>query len=299
MSTETRDWLRSTLAWNRIDALLARELTSRNPLRRMRAAARIRLAPQPGLVTALVRAMETERRRSVKLFLAAALASAGEGATIPILVDALAGEPAWFQRRLDGIVAGLGDELASFVPMLATRPEKEIQLLLIHAAGRLPSTVLRDYLVARVDAEDRDVAHAAFRALSAGYATSVDHERWLRHDDFFVRNLAAESLGSVPSTRSLGMLFDAADDPVVRRSVNLAVTNILRARPQHLRTTAIRCLNERRPIAHAVLVETLAGFVPELATGFAEGEEQNGELLKEIVRARPGDRAGHVPEPQH
>ena len=250
----------------------------------MRAAVRVPLAPTPGLVTALVRALEAERRRSVKLFLAAALASAGEGAAIPILVDALAGEPAWFQRRIDGIVASLGDELASFVPMLAARPEKEIQLLLIHAAGRHPSTVLRDYLVARVDSSDRDVAHAAFRALTACYA-GVGGPRALAPARGLLRaQPRGRVAGSLPAARSLGLLFDAADDPVVRRSVTLAVTNILRARPQHLRTTAIRCLNERRPIAHAVLVDVLAGFVDELAAGFAGGEEQAGEVLKEIVR---------------
>ncbi len=212
----------------------------------------------------------------MKLFLAAALAAAGEGAAIPALVDALAGEPAWFQRRIAGIVASLGDELASFVPMLAPRPEKEIQLLLIHAAGRIPSTALRDYLVTRVDSKDRDVAHAAFRALTATYAASVDHARWLVHDDFLVRNLAAESLGGLPTARSIGLLFDAADDPVVRRSVSLAVTNILRARPQHVRTATIRCLNEHRPVAHDVLVDVLAGFVDELAPMFAGGEEAPG-----------------------
>jgi HEAT repeat protein len=283
-STGARDWLRALLSRNRIDALLVRDLATRDPRRRTRAAIRIALSPSPGLLTALARALEVERHRSAKLFQAAALAAVGEGAAIPALVDALAGEPTWFQRRIDGIVASLGDELVSFVPMLAPRPEKEIQLLLIHAAGRIPSTALRDYLVTRVDSRDRDIAHAAFRALTATYAASVEHARWLRHDDFLVRNLAAESLGGLPTVRSLGLLFDAADDAVIRRSVSLAVANILRARPQHVRTTAIRCLNERRPVAHAVLVELLAGFVDELAALFAGGEESAGEVLREIVR---------------
>ena len=175
--------------------------------------------------------------------------------------------------------------MASFVPMLKARPEKEIQLLLIQVAGRYPSTVLRDYLVARVDSPDRDIAHAAFRALTAAYAGSVDHARWLVHDDFLVRNLAAESLGGLPTARSLGLLFEHADDPVIRRSVALAVTNILRARPQHVRTAMIRCLNERRPVAHAVLVDVLAGFVDDLAARLGRGEEgMAGEMLKEIVR---------------
>jgi cellulose synthase/poly-beta-1,6-N-acetylglucosamine synthase-like glycosyltransferase/HEAT repeat protein len=272
------------LVRTRTDAVLARELRSRDPHRRARAAVRVPLVATPGLMATLARALEGERRRSVKLFLAAGLAAAGEGAAVPTLVDALAGEPAWFQRRIAALLANLGDEVVSFVPMLAARTEKEIQFLLIHVAGRYPSTVLRDYLVERVDSPDRDVAHAAFRALTAAYAGSVDHARWLVHDDFLVRNLAAESLGGVPSARSLGLLFDHADDPVIRRSVTLAVTNILRSRPQHVRTAMLRCLNEQRPVAHAVLVDVLAGFVDDLAARHVGGEEEAGELLREIVR---------------
>ncbi len=283
-SPADRAWLRDVLVANRLDARLARDLAARDPFRRMRAAVRIPLAPTPGLLTALVRALETERSRSVKLFMAAGLAAAGEGAAIPSVVDALRGEPAWFQRRIAALLARLGDEMTSFVPMLADRPEKEIQLLLIQVAGRHPSTVLRDYLVARVDSGDRDIAHAAFRALTAAYAGSVDHARWLAHDDFLVRNLAAESLGGLPTARSLGLLFDRADDPVIGRSMVLAVTNILRARPQHVRTAMIRCLNEARPVARAVLADVLAGFVDDLAARFAAGEEAAGEALKEIVR---------------
>jgi len=284
-TTAARAWIQETLVANRIDARLARDLASREPRRRMRAAIRIPLVATPGLRTALVRALEIERRRSVKLFMAAGLAAAGEGAAIPSLVDALSGEPVWFQRRVAALLSTLGDELASFVPMLAARPEKEIQLLLIHVAGRHPSTVLRDYLVARVDSPDRDLAHAAFRALTGAYAGSVDHARWLVHEDFLVRNLAAESLGGLPTARSLGLLFDHADDPVLRRSTALAVTNILLARPQHVRTAMIRCLNEARPVARAALVDVLAGFVDDLAARLAGPEAQTaGETLKEIVR---------------
>jgi cellulose synthase/poly-beta-1,6-N-acetylglucosamine synthase-like glycosyltransferase len=278
-------WLRDLLVRTRVDALLARDLASRDPHRRMRAAIRAPLAATPSLLTALVRTLERERCRPVKLFMAAGLAAAGEGAAIPSLVDALAGEPSWFQRRIAALLTNLGDEMASFVPMLKTRPEKEIQLLLIQAAGRHPSTALRDYLVARIDSPDRDIAHAAFRALTVAYAGSVDHARWLEHDDFLVRNLAAESLGGLPTARSLTLLFERAGDPVIRRSVALAVTNILRARPQHVRTAMIRCLNERRPAARAVLADVLAGFVEDLAARLAGSEEgMAAELLKEIVR---------------
>ena len=161
--------------------------------------------------------------------------------------------------------------------MLAARPEKEIQLLLIHAAGRHPSTVLRDYLVARVDSPDRDIAHAAFRALTAAYAASVDHARWLVHDDFLVRNLAAESLGGLPTARSLGLLFEHADDPVIRRSVS-ARGHEHPAGPAAARAHGDDPVPQRgAPAARAVLVDVLAGFVDDLAARLAAGRRPAGE----------------------
>ena len=80
--------------------------------------------------------MEREGSRAVKLFLAAALTELGEALAIPTMIDSLAGEPLRYQRSLWGLLAEFGEELAALLPMLRLRPEKEIQLLLIHFAGR-------------------------------------------------------------------------------------------------------------------------------------------------------------------
>ena len=88
--------------------------------------------------------------------------------------------------------------------MLAARPEKEIQLLLIHFAGRIPRPSCATTWSPGSTRRDRDIAHAAFRALRRRVPRRRSTTpRFLGHEDFLIRNLAAESLGGFPTARSL------------------------------------------------------------------------------------------------
>jgi peptidoglycan-N-acetylglucosamine deacetylase len=256
--------IQETLVRARADVALIRDLHSRSGYRRARAATFLPLVPTRPASISLIRAVETERRHGVKLLLAEGLTRMGEDFAVPSIIDSLAGEPLRFQRSLGGLLMEFGDSIATLFPLLAQREEKEIQSFLILYASRYPSTEARDYLVSRIDSPDSDISHAAFGVLAGTYGASLDHERFLSHEDPFIRNLAKESLGSQPTDRSLGLLFDHLDDARTRRSSVLALTAIVRARPQHFRTVMQRCLDDNRPEAHAALVEVLSGFVDYL-----------------------------------
>jgi hypothetical protein len=282
---DRRAALSAALEAARVDISLLRGLNASDRMRRMRAASYLPLISTRAARINLIHAMERETSRSVKLFLAAALTELGEPLTIPTLIDSLAEEPLAYQRSLWGLLSEFGESLAALLPILRIRPEKEIQLLLIHFAGRYRSAELEQYLLSRVDSQDLDISHAAFRALWAAYPASVDHARFLAHDDYLIRNLAAESLGSMPTVRSLSLLFSHLEDPLIRRSVVLAVVAILRARPQHFRSVMLRCLNEKREAAHATLLDVLANYVDYLAEKLLSADSPIvTEILMEIIR---------------
>jgi cellulose synthase/poly-beta-1,6-N-acetylglucosamine synthase-like glycosyltransferase len=277
--------LSRTLEEARLERRLLRDLHSRSRQRRMRAAGHLPLLSTRTSRAGLILALEKEGSRAVKLFLAAALTELGEALAIPTLIDSLAGQPLRYQRSLWGLLSEFGEELAALLPMLRLRPEKEIQLLLIHFAGRWRSPELESYLLSRVGSPDLDIAHAGFRILCSSYPGSVDPARFLEHEDFLIRNLAAESLGAMPTVRSLSLLFNHLEDPLIRKSVVLAVTAILRARPQHFRSVRLRCLNEKRAAAHAVLLDVLANYVDYLAEKLLSPDSPTVEqILTEIIR---------------
>ena len=127
----------------------------------------------------------------------------------------------------------------------------------------------------------------------------MDHARFLAHEDFLIRNLAAESLGALPTVRSLSLLFNHLEDPLIRKSVVLAVTAILRARPQHFRSVMLRCLNEKRDDAHAALLDVLANYVDYLAGEAAlprVADRRADPHGDHPPRARPADH--QLPQPQ-
>ena len=282
---ERRAALSAALEAARVEGLLLRDLHSSARQRRMRAASYLPLLATRTSRASLIHAMQKEGSRVVKLFLAAALTEMGEALAIPTLIDSLAGEPLRYQRSLWGLLAEFREELAALLPVLRPRPEKEIQLLLIHFAGRWRSAELESYLLSRVDSQDLDIAHAAFRALCASYPGSVDHARFLAHEDFLIRNLAAESLGAVPTVHSLSLLFSHLEDPLIRKSVVLAVTAILRARPQHFRSVMLRCLNEQRAAAQATLLDVLANYVDYLAEKLLSPDSPIvAQILTQVIR---------------
>ncbi len=277
--------LRGALEAAGVEKLLLRDLHSPSRLRRMRAAGQLTFLDSRTSRAALLHALEKEGSRAVKLFLAAALTELGVAPAIPTLIDSLAGQPLRYQRSLWGLLSEFGEELAALLPVLRPRPEKEIQLLLVHFAGRWRSAEMEGYLLSRVDSRDLDVAHAAFRALCASYPGAVDHARFLTHEDFLIRNLAAESLGAIPTVHSLSLLFGHLEDPLVHKSVVLAVTAILRARPQHFRSVMLRCLNEKRERARATLLDVLANYVDYLAEKLLSPDSPTvTRILTEIVR---------------
>lgn len=269
----------------RVDITLIRDLQARSRFRRVRAAAYLPLVPSDAARWLLVRAMETERSSAVKLFLAASLSALGEDYAIPTLIDSLAGEPLRYQHSLWGLLSEYGENFAALLPVLAARPEKEIQLLLIDFAEGYRTAAFRDYLISRLDSGDLDITQAAFRALCTAYPASLDYRRFLESDDTFIRNLAAESLGNFPTAQSMGTLFEHLEDGLIRRNVILSLTAIIRARPQHFRTLMLRCLNEESPAARATLVAVLAGFVDYLMEKLLTGDAPLFErVLTEILR---------------
>ncbi len=283
---DRRAALSAALEAARVEVALLRDLHAASRWRRMRAASYLPLLGTRTARVSLIHAMEREASRSVKLFLAAAPDRAGRVAGHPHPdrlpgggAAALPAQPVGPARRVRG---GAGRPAAD-----PPRPSREGDPA---PAGpfRRPLALARSwrsYLLSRVDSPDLDIAHAAFRALCAAYPGGVDHARFLAHEDLLIRNLAAESLGAIPTVRSLSLLFNRLEDPLIRKSVVLAVTAILRARPQHFRSVMLRCLNEKREAAHAALLDVLANYVDYLAEKLLSPDSPTVErILTEIIR---------------
>ncbi len=280
-----RGRLRGALERNRMDTLLVRDLHSNNPFRRARAATFLPLIPSNAVLVSMIKALETEVDHGVKLLLCEGFTRMGHALAVPSMIDSLAGSSPRYQRGLWGLLMEFGQDMSALFPLLAARPEKEIQLLLIHYASRYRSTEAKSYVASRVDSPDLDISHAAFGALASAYPSAVDHARYMGHDDFVIRNLTVESLGVQPTAKSLDILFDHLDDPVVHKSAVFAVRAIVRAKPDLFWTIMLRCLNEQRPAAHAVLVEVMAGYVDYLMEKLLSPNPRNFErVLFEIVQ---------------
>jgi cellulose synthase/poly-beta-1,6-N-acetylglucosamine synthase-like glycosyltransferase/HEAT repeat protein len=280
LSDAQRGALEELLIRLNIDKKLGRDLGSRNSFVRARAAVYISFVTDKDVKACLVKRLETEPSHAVKLSLVASLATMGVTSAIPTIIDSLKDTPLRYQQAVWGLVAEFGDELEEFIPLLIPRREKEIQFLLIYLAGRYCSTLLCKYIEGLTRSRDLDIARAAFRVLSSPRAATLDYRRYLSHEDFLIRSLTAESLGNVPRTESLAVLFEHLDDGVIRKSAVLAMSSMIRARPSFLRIVMYRCLNERRPNARRALVDVLANFVDYL---MGKLDSPDAAMIEQII----------------
>jgi len=125
LSEEQRAALSEILQRAHLDVTLIRDLNAARRQRRIRAAAYLPLVPTRAVRISLMRAMDRETTRSVRLFLAAALTDLGESFAIPTMIDTLAGQPLRYQRSLWGLLSEFGDDLAALLPILTMRPRRK------------------------------------------------------------------------------------------------------------------------------------------------------------------------------
>jgi hypothetical protein len=163
LDIQAKEKLCVILVRNRIDIRLIRDLHSKNRYRMMRSAAYLPLVASKNVRVSLIHALEAEKRSVLKLSLVACLTEIDEPLAIPSIIDSLAGESMRYQRSVWGLLSNMGDDLATLVPLLSHREEKEIQLLLVFFASKYRSKELLTYLLRRADCGDLDVFQAAFR----------------------------------------------------------------------------------------------------------------------------------------
>ncbi|MBN1647187.1 MAG: glycosyltransferase [Spirochaetales bacterium] len=261
---EQREKIRKTISACRIEAKLLADLKARNEYRSGRAAIYLSLFDPSRIMPALVSALEKKKNPSVKLLIASSMSSFGISVVIPSIIDSLQSSSDYYQQAVYGLLENFEGGIEEFYPLLIQHKQKEIKLLLIHLANRNCPLILRKYLETLVADPDKDIVHRAFSVLSRIQTEKLDHRKYLQHDDFLIRNLTAESLGQIPGTDSLLLLFEFMNDPVIRKSVCLAITAMVRSRPEFLKTVMYRYLNEQRRQASVVLADVLTNFVDYL-----------------------------------
>ncbi|MFW6312486.1 MAG: glycosyltransferase, partial [Spirochaetota bacterium] len=232
LPAEQEEKLQRALVQARRFPLLIRDLRSRWPSRRRRAAIWLSFALPEHAVRPLIAGLERERSRSVRLHMAHALVRLGEPAVIPTIVDTLCDSDAEYQRQIYGLLAQFGSELHAYFEVLRRRREPEIRRMLAHVAAERGDDTGRQYLIDLTRSEVRALAIDATHALIRGYVHTLDIETMLASSDRMVANLTIEALGMLGPQRSLRPLLEATNAPETRKSAIVGLSRLVRERPQ-------------------------------------------------------------------
>ncbi len=218
---------------------LLHDVMGRRRWHRTRAAIYLGYIGTESAMRALVFALEREPYDSVRLHIVHSLVHLGYPAAIPTIVDSLAGARREYQQRVQGLIGELGAEALEYFPLLSRRSEYEIELLLLHLAGRFPTSETRSYVVRQMDNSFAAVRHIAVRTYLRHFATLPEVEALIDSDDRLTANLALEALSRYPSRHALDRVAEEVANPATQKSAVLALSEMVRRAP-HLYAEVLR-----------------------------------------------------------
>jgi cellulose synthase/poly-beta-1,6-N-acetylglucosamine synthase-like glycosyltransferase/HEAT repeat protein len=262
--------IRAEAAARRYDFALTRVLLRGRPDARAEAAFKLGYIGTDASKRALSLALLKERRRSVKLAIAHALAVTGDASVIPNLIDSLRGEPDDYQASLRAIIVGFGDDFAAYLPMLQDRREREICLLVLRFASLSPSHSLEAYASQMVGHGHPSVREAAWKCLFGTYRHAIDFRDYVRSEEPTLRALAIDALGNAPNEESLDVAIALLEDyPAEAQS---ALGNLAGSSPRLFASLNARLQAERKPGVRAAIIAALASRVEFFLSHLAEDD---------------------------
>ena len=232
LTPEQQETIRMVLEKTGTSTLIFRDIHSRSPLRRRKAAHLLARIPFPGSGPLLLQGLMHEKLYTVKLAMANSLIDLGFHAALPDLIDTLVGAPESYRQKLYRLSIQFGSEIVPYLPVLTERSEKEVRLFLINYAGYSSTLPLYNYLIVQAGNRDKEVAREAFRVLLKNYRNRLPLNLFLHHNDLSIRGQAIEALGSGSGETDATRIIPFLSVPALRSSAMAALTNRVKKNPE-------------------------------------------------------------------
>lgn len=217
-----------------IAAYYQRRLQSGSARKRIDAV--VHLAALPGGTTneILKQALRVEKNSLVRLYLCEALATLEEVEAIPLMVETLLGAPQWYRTRINIMLASFGVNFYQFLPAIIDRADFEIRSLIIDFASQYPAADLKQYLLAQVNSQEKDLAYRATRTLGIFYYHELNCARFLSHTDPVLRNIAILAMDKIPTRQTIENLLPLLSDSQSGDQAATVISQITQREPRHI-----------------------------------------------------------------
>jgi len=218
---------------NRLDRRFHRNLSSRNRFKRIEAASYLSNIPTQATREALKRAVKREKNHLVKIYVTNALLNLREISAIPDIVDTLLDSPEWYQDKMVNLISDFQIDLYDYLPAIIESERPEHQRLIVRFASKYIAQDLKEYLLERVDSEDKKIAHEAIDGILNLYPGELGEIQYIEHEDSYVRDAAITSLSKAPNKEKLDQLIEIVENTEKSQdSLIFSAETILREMPE-------------------------------------------------------------------
>lgn len=245
LPADLRRKVQRALSESGVETRLLHQTLARRAWKRARAAAFLGYVGGDNAMRTLVFALEREPIPAVRLHMIDSLVRLGYPAAIPTIVDSLSGASREYQQRVQGLLGEFGAEAMEYFPILRNRREYEVQLLLLHLAGRYPDAHTKRYVEERLESDIAAVRHIAARTYLHSFANREEITRLIGSEDRLIANLALEALARSPGEENFERAAAEIGNPATAKSAVLSLAEMVRRAP-HLYATLLRVYAETK-----------------------------------------------------
>ena len=214
-----------------IEAYYHRRLESNDPRKRMDAALHLSTLPTGNTCMALAKALRLESRYNVKLHLCSALVDINHYEAIPDMINTLPGAPQWYRTRVNMLLVDFGKPLFDHLPSLLSRPEPEIESLVVDIAPFFPGENIRQYLLGKANQSAPDIRYRSARVLGQLYPRELAAPVFLGSTNPVIRNIAIDSLVHTPTAETAASLIPLLTDPRHHDHAVTTLSNMMQKNP--------------------------------------------------------------------
>ncbi len=269
---------------NRLDRRFHRNLSSRDRFKRIEAASYLSNIPTQATREALKRAIIREKNHLVKIYISNALLNLREISAIPDIVDTLLDSPDWYQDKMINLISEFQIDLYDYLPTIIESEKPEHQRLIVRFASKYIAQDLKEYLLERVDSEDKKIAHEAVDGILSLYPGELGESRYIDHEDSYVRDAAITSFSKAPNREKLDQLIEIVENTETsQESLIYSVETILMERPEYISLIMERFQSTEDPRVRSVYSKVLSNRLEYLLLKLLAKDDESIKVIIEQV----------------
>lgn len=214
---------------------------------------------------ALEKAVAAEKKYSVKLYMANALADIGNKESLPTLIKTLYKAPDWYKDKANMLIADFGAAFEDYLPEIINSDDLESKQLILDFASSRFSSSLKKYLLDIVEDQDHRIRAKAVSIIAEYYPQELAQDRYLNSDDLYLKNAAVSAMSASNNVETIWQLIELLKSDTTAKSAGYALSTIIERTPGYI-NMIIRAFEEEHD--GTSLKSRLAGVLANRAEYF-------------------------------